>query len=352
MRSHRQDTRSISEQATEWLCVLAERGDAEHDAFLEWLRESPRHVEEFLIASATFRKLGEMGAREPMSVDAILAELSAAGPASNVVPLSRDAPMADTGSAAPSQAPPARASRGRLLHWGAGLAALVLIALAGWRIANYASTYSTEVGEQRTVSLQDGSVLYLNTDSRARVRFSGKSREIVLLNGEALFVVSHDPSRPFLVRTDDTVVQAVGTQFNVRRLSSDTRVSVIDGRVKVAREDVRASSADRVEFLAAGEEATISGSGPIVKAKVADISQAVAWRERRLVFKAQTLESVVNEVNRYSARQFRVEGERARQTLLTATVDADHPEALAAFLREYANLAVEDRADGFLIRER
>jgi transmembrane sensor len=352
VRSNRQDTRSISEQAAEWLCILSEQGDTDQSEFLEWLRESPRHVEEFLIASATFRKLGEVGVRQPRSVDQILAEISTPGIASNVVPLGRDALSAETRIASASDAPAVRAPRRYYLRFVAGIAALALAGFLGQRITSYASTYSTERGEQRTVSLQDGSVLYLNTDSRARVRFSGKSRQIQLLNGEALFVVAHDPVRPFLVHTDDAVVQAVGTQFNVRRLSANTRVSVIDGHVKVARETASAPSSKQVEFLAAGEEATIADSGRIVKAKVSDVSRAIAWRERRLVFKAEPLSTVVNEINRYSARQFRVEGERARQTLLTATVDADHPEALAAFLRQYADLSVEDEGDGFVIRER
>jgi transmembrane sensor len=317
--------------------------------------------------------------RHPMAVDAILAEVMTRGTASNVVSFERDStssPEARSSRfdvAEDSQPPPAAY---RHMRWVAGFAALVLTAALGWWALNSGPTYSTEVGEQRTVRLEDGSVLYLNTDTRARVRFSGKVREVELLNGEALFVVAHDRERPFRVHTDDAVVQAVGTQFNVRTMAGDTRVSVIEGRVKVARHEaammtdatrpsevagspaprsgmpVAGASPRTVEFLAAGEEATIADNGLIVKGEAPDIALTVAWRQRRLVFKAETLEHVVAEINRYSARPFRIDGEKARQTRLTATFDADNPQSLATFLQQYSDLTVEASGDGFVIHER
>jgi transmembrane sensor len=383
MRSTRQEAQTISEQAAQWLCVLAEGGIAEQAAFLEWLRKSPRHVEEFLFASATWAKLHADGMRQPMDVDAILAEVLTPGAAPNVVPLGRDSTrwssssLAQTHASQDSQLEP---TRYRHMRWAAGFAALALTSALAWWALGSGPTYSTEVGEQRTVRLEDGSVLYLNTDSRAHVRFSGKVREVELLEGEALFVVAHDGDRPFRVHTDDAVVQAVGTQFNVRRLPGDTRVSVIEGRVKVAHREtalmtdaipptqsagsttppsdvpptmpVERESPPSVELLAAGEEATVAGNGRIVKSEAPDVALSVAWRQRRLVFKAEPLEHVVAEINRYSARHFRIDGEKARQTRLTATFDADNPQSLATFLQQYSDLTVEASGEGFVIHER
>ena len=73
----------------------------------------------------------------------------------------------------------------------------------------------------------------LNTHSRVAVRLGAHAREVRLLRGEALFHVAHDPSRPFLVSTDDAVVQAVGTQFDVYRRDDGTVVAVLEGRVNV-----------------------------------------------------------------------------------------------------------------------
>jgi len=51
-------------------------------------------------------------------------------------------------------------------------------------------------------------VVYLNTHSHVAIRFTAHTREVRLLDGEALFRVHHDTSRPFRVSTDDAVVQA------------------------------------------------------------------------------------------------------------------------------------------------
>jgi transmembrane sensor len=376
--THR-EAQTISEQAAQWLCVLAEGDAAAQTAFLEWLRKSPRHVEEFLLASATWTQLRAHGMRHPMAVDAILAEVMTRGTASNVVGLERDSrssPDARSSRFDVSEDSQPQPSAYPRMRWVAGFAGLALTAALGWWALDSGPTYSTEVGEQRTVRLEDGSVLYLNTDTRAHVRFSGKVRKIELLKGEALFVVAHDRERPFRVHTDDAVVQAVGTQFNVRTMAGDTRVSVIEGRVKVAHHEtalmtdatrpadaaggltprsamsVAGESPRNVELLVAGEAATIADDGLIVKGEAPDVALSIAWRQRRLVFKAETLEHVVAEINRYSARQFRIDGEKARQTRLTATFDADNPQSLAAFLQQYSDLTVDTSGEGFVIHER
>lgn len=360
MMRPRRETRTIGEQAAEWLVVLSEGGAAEQAAFLAWLKQSPRHVEEFLFATTTWKTLCELGERQPLNIEAILSELKAEGPASNVVSLGVERPVVAARERRST-------STMRAVRWSAAFGAIALLSVLGWWLLRWDAAYSTAIGEQLAVRLDDGSVLHLNTGSRARVDFSDRQRNVELLEGEALFVVAHDPSRPFLVRTDDAIVQAVGTQFNVRHWSGDTRVAVIEGRVRVAH---RASESlpsrrqstsppvlseaqeEAAGLLSAGEEARIESGGRIVRQKSPDIAQVIAWRERRVVFRAERLENVVAEINRYTTRRFRIEGTRARDIRLTATFDADKPESLAAFLEQYADLSVEATPDGFVIQER
>jgi transmembrane sensor len=352
MKSNRQEMRTISEQAAEWLVLLAEGDAAQQAGFMVWLKQSPRHVEEFLFATTMWNKLNQPGATRTMDADEIVAEAIGAGSASNVVALEAASFLSRFTSSSLSTRVKKDSMHRRRVRWLAGLAAaMVAISIgAWWYVAGLGSwlRLATEVGEQRTVRLMDGSVLYLNTASRARVDFSQETRRVELLDGEALFVVAHDAGRPFRVMVGDAVIQAVGTQFNVRRRIDGTRVSVIEGRVKVGKESLRSDAGKNI--LAAGDEALIAGDGRIVRHEAADVGLAVAWRERRLVFRAERLEDVVAEINRYSTRRFHVEGEKARDTRLTATFDADKPEALAAFLRQYSDLAVEQREEEFVIR--
>jgi transmembrane sensor len=62
---------------------------------------------------------------------------------------------------------------------------------------------------------------------------------------------------------------------------------------------------------------------------VPDVSDVVAWRERRLVFREQTLERIVAEFNRYNSRQMRLEGGGVASRVFTGVFDADDADSLA-----------------------
>ncbi len=198
----------------------------------------------------------------------------------------------------------------------------------------------TGASEQRSVELQDGSVIQLNTRSHAAFRFSTQSREVRLLEGEPLFRVRHDAGRPFRVYTNDALIQDVGTQFNVYSRSDGTLISVIEGRVSVtskthgdlsapspsAERGGRAAAAlAQVASLdvSANHEVHVSHAGAMSVHTVVDASDAVAWQQRRLVFRRQTLANIVEEFNRYNHQQVRVEGAEALARVYSGVFDAD-----------------------------
>src|SRR5262249_40416699 len=76
-------------------------------------------------------------------------------------------------------------------------------------------TYRTAQGEQSIERLPDGSVLRLDTDSEATVRYTGTERVVELNRGQALFEVVHDVTRRFRVAAGNAGAIAVGTRFNV-----------------------------------------------------------------------------------------------------------------------------------------
>src|SRR6185312_11131352 len=175
-----------------------------NEAFLDWLGESPGHGQGFLQIFETYRRLGTIDAQRQIQIETLLQKRNA-----DVIRI-YGSPQPTVG------APVRRLSRHRV--W-ALVAAVAFVAIAA-SLATYfdffgSGTYTTAIGEQRTCKLQDGSMVYLNTDSRLEVDFSKAVREVRLVRGEALFVVEHDTRRPFIVRSGDTSVRAVGTQFNV-----------------------------------------------------------------------------------------------------------------------------------------
>ena len=93
---------------------------------------------------------------------------------------------------------------------------------------------STAVGEQRSITLADGSLIKLNTRTTIRHRFDESTRRVELIEGEALFDVARDEQRPFIVTAGATEVRVLGTSFNVYKQSDlEATVSVLEGRVTV-----------------------------------------------------------------------------------------------------------------------
>lgn len=340
----RRDESQIAEEAARWLEALKTAGPQQQAEFAAWLRRSSRHVHFFLHTTALDGLLEHADPDREFDI----AELVREAPL-NVVTL---------GGTAPAEVERQNAGRAGLMRrrlaaciGALAIAAVLLIAMHPWGWKEF----TTHVGEQRAVELQDGSIVHLNTASRVRVRLTDKARELQLIAGEALFAVRRDAHRPFKVHVDDSVIQALGTEFNVHRRAHDTKVSVLEGavRISVESEERRSSIPSIATSLLAGEEAHIESNGRVHSQRVPDIVNAAAWRERRLVFRADSLSDVVAEFNRYNrSTRIRLEGLDGSSRHYTGSFDARDPDAFAAVLAEEKALSVEHNGDEIVIRPR
>lgn len=345
-------------QASGWVETMRHASPGDEMRFVAWLKESPRNVRDFLLMLSLDCALEKLDPERLHSIEGLIAKVD-----QRVRPLTLR-PAATSAVAA--------AARSRRLRWAA-LAAGVLVAAVG-TLFWYAhlgfrdfQKFETATGEQRTFELEDGSVVSLNTHSRVAVRLTAHAREVRLLRGEALFHVAHDPSRPFLVSTDDAVVQAVGTQFDVYRRDDGTVVAVLEGRVNVttAAQPPAASGsaaaplagpeaprAAAVRSLSASQEAQVSHEGSVSIREVTNVSDTVAWRERRLIFRDQTLEQIIGEFNRYRTHPIRLEGSGVSERVYSGVFDADDADSLLQVLARDPALAVERDGEATLVRLR
>jgi transmembrane sensor len=340
-----------AQQASSWVETMRDSGPGDDRKFVAWLKESPRNVRDFLLMLSLDQALGEIDARHMVSIESLIAEVGASPFAARL-------------------ASPARAGRGRRWRRLAAAAATLLVAAGGawgWLVHGRGDwkEYATATGEQRTFELEDGSVVYLNTHSRVRIRLAAHSRDVRLLRGEALFHVHHDVARPFLVSTEDAVVQAVGTQFDVYRRDDSTVVAVLEGRVSVtpaAPPDLSGGAqvspgaprtpAAASRRLDASEEARVSHAGSVSIREVNNVSDTVAWRERRLIFRDQTLERIVAEFNRYRATPIRLGGGSVGERVYTGVFDADDADSLLQVLARDPALEVDHSGEAIVVRLR
>jgi transmembrane sensor len=192
-------------------------------------------------------------------------------------------------------------SRRRMLQLGGAIAATLLVGVGGsWQWLHQRGRFVTGKGETKVVALKDGSVVTLNTASEIQVNYTDAMRIVELVQGEALFDVAKNKSRPFVVRAGDTNVRAVGTSFTVRHLdAAPVQVLVREGVVEVSKP---ASGGAAVRIAANNMAEAPQDAAPIQAKPVptAQLHRQLAWQKGQIAFEGETLAEAATEFARYS----------------------------------------------------
>jgi transmembrane sensor len=310
-------TASIHETASEWFVDFrtGEPVESERKRFLAWLRESPLHMVAYLEVAALWAESGKCRVERRWPEAELIAQ--AKEQPDNVVEW-----VAASDWAAPRLRPVAeRISRRMVFGWVAAAASIVVavIAVLNWP-AQKPEIYSTGVGEQRAVTLADGSTLRLNARSKLEVSFSRQQRQVELLEGQVLFRVVKDSKRPFVAIADGTPVRVLGTEFDLRRRRSTLVVTVLEGRVAAGP-----------VLVAAGQQAT-HASGEWSAVKIVDPKISTAWTRRELFFDSTPLSEVVDEFNLYNTRQLVIRDPALESFRIDGVFSSPDPASLVRFL--------------------
>ncbi len=302
---------NIDAEAAAWLARLhGDHDAAARDALDAWLAEDPAHA-------AAFERASEIWA--------IL-------------------PRAARSSADEARLRPAPERRLWLRPALAMAASLVLgFGVLWWSLATVGD-YVTRPGEQQVATLDDGSRIALNTDTRVDVKFNADRRHITLDRGEAMFEVAHDADRPFVVIAGDTRVEALGTVFTVRRTRTEVVVTLIKGEVAVTREGAGTSDAPEAPMLLQpGERLTEPEAGP-TRIEPASVEAATAWRRGQTIFRDTPLGEAVTELNRYGGPQVVIEDPRVVALPISGVFTTNAPD-FAQAVADLHGLNVEREGD-------
>lgn len=306
-------TEEIEEQAARFLVQLTHDPDTEaRGAFARWIEADPVHA----VAYARMEAAWESAER-----------LKAQGGFSDFEPSAE--------AAGPEEA--ARPTRRRFLIGGA-VAASAVGATVMWTRGG--GDYQTGVGEVRNITLSDGSVLHLNTDSHVKVEYQARRRILRLLRGEAYFDVAHDPSRPFDVQARGAVVRALGTAFNVRLRDSLVELTVTKGVV-----GVRTASAPMEKVPAGGCAVIRPRTVAVGRLDGGTMDQRVAWRENMIELDGQSVEQAVDEFNRYRALPMVIGDQRVASLRIGGRFRTDESDQFLAALEQTLPIRVVTGAD-------
>ena len=235
-----------------------------------------------------------------------------------------------------------------------------------WLVNN--GYYATAVGQQRSITLADGSIVVLNTNSQIQVGYGESYRDIRLLTGEAHFTVTKNPGIPFRVYAGGGRVEAIGTAFSVYLKEGLVDVAVTEGRVAIASvnvSDLRSSSKGRdnptlstsdndavvLGTLDAGQVVTIAEAGGDSKKEegtlkdlhnieMQEINRRLSWRQGFLTFSGERLEDVAKEISRYTTVNIEIASADLRAIRIGGRFPVGETQAMFDALEENFGLIV------------
>lgn len=246
------------------------------------------------------------------------------------------------------QAARGRETRTRILSIAASLAALFVtgVLAALWYSAGQdeRTRYSTARGEQLSVTLADGSLVQLNTDTLLGVDYDGRMRSIHLEKGEALFTVAPGDERPFQVIAAGGEIRDLGTRFSVRREFDEVAVVVLEGAVTV-----KTSQSTFRRPVGVGERIGFGPSGRLSPVERVDAEAATAWTNGRIVFDNVTLAEMARQVARYHDVRIVVEDPASRDLRVSGTFRTDDLAGLIETLEAILPLKAERASAGLIL---
>ncbi|MCX2886839.1 MULTISPECIES: FecR domain-containing protein [Pseudomonas] len=295
----------IEQEAAEWALCLGE-GELDADEAREfdaWLQADPRH-------GATLRRMQ--------------------GVISQVQALREQRGPVGAGLRAGVQvSAPGSGARRTLLGLALAISLLGTLSLSGGTPRDWLADLRTAPAEWRSQTLEDGSQLTLAGNSAVDVEFSTGERRIRLLHGQVLVDVSHDPTRPFVIQTDEGSFKALGTRFVVSQGHARSELTMLESRVEART----AVSGDQL-VVGPGERAWVAreGLGPLPAIDPARVDRA--WQHHQLVAEGVPLDQVLDALAEQRRGVLRFDRQAMQAIKVSAVLPLDDSERALRLLAE------------------
>jgi transmembrane sensor len=310
-RPSERDTHAVRAEAAAWLARLRseERTAEDEQGFRAWLAESEAHRAAFEVTNGIFEMAGAAQVR-----------------------------------VARSQV--RHVSRRHVLRTGAGLAAASVAGVVFYLQSG--TTYATEIGEQRDVDLEDGTLVRLDTDSEIHVSMNEERRRVSLRRGRAHFEVAKDEARQFQVVALDQVVTASHGEFDVSRDGVLVSVLLQAGPVQIANDKAAAGITMPRQIMPG--QLVVFAEDRLVREEQPEMKRASAWREGRLALFEEPLAEAVAQMNRYTHRPIVILDPTIAQLRISGNYSVGDAQAFATSISVLLPIEVRLERDRITLR--
>ena len=206
--------------------------------------------------------------------------------------------------------------------------------------------------------LKDGSSFYLREGSQISVSFTNQSRNLFLPKGEAIFEVAKDKNRPFIVKTENAEVVAVGTIFSVNSSQDFCEVYVTEGRVKFNEKNRDPNEQNQNSNLIAEIDAGQMLNFPAHKGAFApriqafeyeEFVQKTNWTNQIIEMVSAPLFEIIEEFNKYNDLHIYIPDEELKTIRMSVSVTPDNETEFLNLLEMTLNVRLERNASGIYI---
>ncbi|MQT58755.1 DUF4880 domain-containing protein [Pseudomonas sp. FSL R10-1350] len=202
----------VIDNATRWIVLLrsGHASEADWQAYRQWRAQDPRHEQ---LCAQLETRLGVFKVPIAQGVSGKVLQQALTTPGTSRRKL----------------------LQGALACTGVALGASLLVSQRT-ALGELTADVSTGTAERRTVSLPDGSELFLNAKSAVDLDFSGPHRIVRLLDGELRVKVAVNPATPFQLVTPQALVHVLGSDLTVREREGQGLVVALKGALQIARQ--------------------------------------------------------------------------------------------------------------------
>jgi len=216
----------------------------------------------------------------------------------------------------------------------------------GWPLVD-GRVLQTAKGELRQITLADGSLIELNSDTELAVHYGWLGRSLELVRGEALFSVAPGKWRPFEVSAGGGKLRDIGTRFDVAIGPSANRISVLEGAI-----DLRLPATGEQRQTGVGQMMTYNAATVLSEPAAADVKTFAVWRNRKLIFRNTQLSEVARELERYHPVHVRLVDPSLNNLTLGGVFDNNDLERFLATLEAVLPVDIKRAKNGDVLIDR
>lgn len=208
-------------------------------------------------------------------------------------------------------------SRSSFKYIGAAAVFILAVFVSAFEVydnfaVSYEKSYITQTKPIQELILEDGTKLALDARTKIKIEFYKNERRAELLAGQVMFEVAKDKNRPFIISSNYNEIQVLGTSFEVKNSEEQTKVKVLEGRVKVSSLNNDNKIVKMLSVLGKGDEVSLDKEGEIISLGKTKVENIALWRDNKILFEKVSIKEASKELSKYIENKIQVEEEIAQ----------------------------------------